>query len=97
MLSRSVTFCLDGDGAVAELVGEGGDAVDAAGKDSDAVAGCCERAGGGFTDAGGGAGDDGDPCLVVVVDHGPSFRVECVRLGAEGVRLPGSVGQSSRA
>ena len=61
--------CLDGDGAVAELVGEGGDAVEAAGKDSDAVAGCCERAGSGFTDAGASAGDDGDPCPVVGVDH----------------------------
>ena len=59
--------CLDG--AVAELVGEGGDTVDAAGKDSDAVAGCCERAGSGFTDAGASAGDDGDPCPVVAVDH----------------------------
>ena len=86
---------LDRDGAVAELVSDGGDAVDAAGEERDAVAARGEGARGGLTDAGGGAGDDGDACVVVGVGHDPSFSVVWVR-AARGVRLRGSVGRSSR-
>ena len=51
---------LDGDRAVAELVGERLDAVGAAGQQRDAVAVGGQRAGGGLADARRGAGDDRD-------------------------------------
>ena len=51
---------LDGDRAVAELVGQRLDAVGAAGQQRDPVAVGGQRAGGRLADARGGAGDDRD-------------------------------------
>ena len=59
----------DGDRAVVELVGQRGDAVESASEERDAVAVGCQPPCGGLADAGGGAGDHGDPSLVAVL-HG---------------------------
>ena len=56
---------LDGDRAVAELVGQGLDAVGAASQQRDAVAVGGEGAGGCLADARGGAGDDRDAAHAV--------------------------------
>ena len=56
---------LDGDRAVAELVGQRLDAVGAAREQRDAVAVGGQRAGGRLADARGGAGDDGDAAVLI--------------------------------
>ena len=81
---------LDGDGPVAQLVSERGDAVEPAGEERDAVAVGGEGAGGGRPDAGGGAGDDGDAsrCGVVRLVRRSGFRdLAAEALEGDGVRL----------
>ena len=74
---------LDGDRAVAELVGQRLDAVGAAGEQRDAVAVGGQRAGGGLADAGRGAGDDRDAAGVGIGAHGTPLcpRMHAVRRG----------------
>ena len=64
---------LDGDRAVAELVGQRLDALGAARQQRDAVAVGGQRAGGGLADARRGAGDDRDAAGVGVGAHGPTM------------------------
>src|SRR6185437_11914918 len=59
----------DGDGPVAQFVRERGDAIEPAGQQGDAVAVCCQGAGGCRADAGRCAGDDGDLGRCAVAGH----------------------------
>ena len=65
---------LDGDRAVAELVGERLDAIGAAREQSDPVAVGGQRASGGLPDPGGSAGDDRDAAGAVVSAQDELFR-----------------------